>query len=347
MSANYLRIATEEAFAPPEMLTIYRKLIEEKRVDEPGFNAQFGFYLNSDSPRARHIIASLQDLGAGRLAHMDGAGIDKQVLSLTSPGVQVMDRETATSFASYANDYLAETVRSRPDRYAGIAAVAPQDPRAAAKEIERSVGKLGLKGLVINSHTFGEYLDDEKFWPIFEAAEAMNAPLYLHPNNPSKRMIGPFIERGLDGAVFGFSVETALHVLRIIVAGVFDRFPKLTLVIGHMGEALPFWLFRLDYMHHATVASGRYESVKPLRRKPSEYIRDNIYVTTSGMAWEPAVSFTQSVLGVDRVLYAMDYPYQYDPREVAAMDSLPLSAADKRKFFQSNAERVFNLGSSE
>ena len=346
MTANYLRIATEEAFAPPEMLELYRKLIEEKRVDEPGFNAQFGFYLNSDSPRARHIIASLQDLGAGRLAHMDRAGIDRQVLSLTSPGVQVMDRATAVSFATHANDYVAEAVRARPDRFSAIAAVAPQDPQAAAREIERCVSKLGLKGLVINSHTFGEYLDDEKFWPIFEAAEAMNAPLYLHPNNPPKRMIGPFLERGLDGAIYGFSVETALHVLRIIVAGVFDRFPKLTLVIGHMGEALPFWLFRLDYMHQATVASGRYASVRPLRRKPSEYIRQNVYVTSSGMAWEPALSFTQSVLGVDRVMYAMDYPYQYDPSEVASMDALDLSPDDKRRFFQSNAESVFGLASS-
>jgi 5-carboxyvanillate decarboxylase len=126
---------------------------------------------------------------------------------------------------------------------------------------------------------------------------------------------------------------------------VFDRFPKLQMIIGHMGEALPFWAYRLDYMHRATVASNRYPSVKPIQRKPSEYLRDNFYITNSGVAWEPAIKFTQSVVGVDRVLYAMDYPYQYAPEEVTMMDNMQMSAEDKKKFFQTNAEKVFGIAS--
>jgi 2,3-dihydroxybenzoate decarboxylase len=273
---------------------------------------------------------------------MDAAGIDKQVVSLTSPGVQIMDRETAVPFAAYANDYLAEGVRAHPGRYVGLTAIAPQDPHAAAKEIQRGA-KLGFKGVILNSHTHNEYFDDPKFWPILEAAEALRTPVYLHPNTPSKGLIAPLLEAGLDGAIYGFGVETGMHLLRIICSGAFDRFPDLKFVVGHLGEALPFWLFRLDYMHRASVAAARYERMKPLKRKISEYIRENVYVTTSGMPWPLAIQFCQSVLGMDRVLYAMDYPYQYDATEVAAQDALPISDTDKKKFFQTNAEAVFGL----
>jgi 2,3-dihydroxybenzoate decarboxylase len=139
-------------------------------------------------------------------------------------------------------------------------------------------------------------------------------------------------------------VETGLHALRIITAGVFDRFPKLQMVIGHMGEALPFWSYRLDYMHQATVRSQRYESIKPLRKRPSDYLRENFYITNSGVAWEPAIKFTQSIVGVDRVLYAMDYPYQYAAEEVQLLDRMDMSAEDKKKFFQTNAQKVFGIG---
>ena len=156
-------------------------------------------------------------------------------------------------------------------------------------------------------------------------------------------MFEPFHECGLDGAIYGFGVETGLHALRIITAGVFDRFPKLQMIIGHMGEALPFWSYRLDYMHQATVRSQRYESIKPLQKKPSDYLRENFYITNSGVAWEPAIKFTQSVVGVDRVLYAMDYPYQHALDEVSVMDNMQLSVEDKKRFFQSNAESLFKI----
>jgi 5-carboxyvanillate decarboxylase len=343
-SLPFHRIATEEAFAPPEVLNQYRQLIEREPHLDPGFTSLMGFYLGT-SPRAVQVMSRMTDLGEIRLRDMDETGIAKQILSLTSPGVQIFDAATAVSLAELSNDYLADAVHKYPDRFAGLAAIAPQNPPAAARELERSVRRLGLKGAIVNSHTRGEYLDDPKFWDLFEAAAALNVPIYLHPNTPSPAMIGPFLERGLDGAIFGFAVETALHMLRIVVAGVFDRFPQLQIVLGHLGEALPYWFFRIDFMHRAMVAANRYPSVKQLQRKPSEYLRENVYVTTSGMAWEPPILYAQSVLGIDRVLYAMDYPYQFVPEEVKVTDGLPISDSDKKKLYQTNAERVFSLAS--
>lgn len=342
---DYLRIATEEAFAPPELLARYRKLLADG-YDDPGFRSLWGFYSGA-SPRATALFERIQDLGERRLHDMDSTGIAKQILSLTAPGVQVFDAAEATALARSSNDQLADAIRKHPDRFSGLAAIAPQDPAAAAKELERGVRRLGLKGAIVNSHTRGEYLDDPKFWAIFEAAEALNVPVYIHPTTPPKSMIEPFLARGLDGAIFGFAVETGLHLLRIVVAGVFDRFPNLRIVSGHLGEALPYWLSRIDFMHGNMVVANRYPGVKKLERKPSDYIKENMYVTTSGMAWEPGILYCQSVLGVDRVLYAMDYPYQFVPEEVTLTDNLPIPDADKKKLFQTNAERVFALNAAE
>jgi len=340
--AGYLRIATEEAWAPAEMLKIWKEILAGPDPD-PGFVSLIGFYMSSQSARPRHIMSCLTDLGAQRLAHMDEAGIDRQIIALTSPGVQVMAAASATAFAKTCNDELADAVRAHPTRFSGMVAIAPHAPAQAAQEIERGVRRLGLTGVIVNSHTDGEYLSDQKFWDIFAAAEANDTPIYLHPNTPPRNMIGPFLECGLDGAIYGFGVETGLHALRLITAGVFDRFPKLQVIVGHMGEALPFWAYRLDYMHAATVRSQRYASMQPLQRKPSEYLRDNFYITNSGVAWEPAIRFTQQTLGVDRVMYAMDYPYQHAVDEVIALDAMAMSPADKKKFFQTNAEEAFRL----
>jgi len=344
---GHLRIATEEAWAPREMLALYRRALAENTVDDPGFKSLFGFYLNSPSPRATFIIDRLQELGEPRIRDMDATGVDKQLLLLTSPGVQIFDAATATSLAASSNDQLAEACRKYPDHYVGLAAVAPQNPKEAAKELERGVRKLGLKGAVINSHTLGEYLDDPKFWDIFAAAEALDVPIYIHPNTPSKGLIEPLLARGLDGAIFGFGVDTAMHLLGIITSGAFDRFPQLQIVVGHCGEALPFWLSRFDYMHAATVKSKRYAFMKPLKKKVSDYMRENIYVTNSGMAWAPVVQFCQQVLGMDRVMYAMDYPYQFVPEEVQEMERSSLTPAEQKMFYQTNAEKVFGLEASK
>jgi 5-carboxyvanillate decarboxylase len=339
----YRRIATEEAFLSADVRAGYRRLLEDASFQEPGFRSLWGFYSGSVSPRAQFIFDRLQDLGPQRIADMDAAGIDHQIIALTAPGVQVFDAATASALAMDANDQLAEACRRHPDRYTGMVAIAPHDPANAVKEMERGIRKLGFKAVIINSHTQGHYLDEPQFAPVLEAAEALGTPIYLHPQTPPPAMIKPYLDAGLDGAVFGFGAETGLHMLRIITGGVFDRHPKLQFIIGHAGEALPFWLYRLDYMHGATVRSQRYPFMKPLKNPVSHYLRNNVFVTNSGVAWQPAIEFCQKVLGVDRVLYAMDYPYQYAPEEVGICDAMTIPDADKKAFYQTNAERVFRL----
>lgn len=339
----YRRIATEEAWLPPEMAQMYLRAIDDKSIPDPGFQSLWGFFAGSQSERASTLFRRIQDIGDDRVAEMDRLGTDLQILSLTCPGVQPFDPATASALAASSNDQLAEAIRYHPNRLAGLAAAAPQDPKVAAKELERAVTKLGLKGLIINSHINGEYLDDPKFWDVLAAAEALDVPLYLHPNTPSPQMVQPFLPRCLDAAIYGFACETGLHALRMIVGGVFDRFPKLQVVLGHLGEALPYWLYRIDFMHAGIVRSDRNPGARPLERKPSEVLRQNFHYTTSGMCWKPAVMYVHQLMGPDRLMYAMDYPYQVVPEEVTAMDALPISTEHKKMFFQTNAERLFRL----
>lgn len=339
LAANgaYKRIATEEAWAPASLLATYQRMAAEGTFADPGFIALWR-RLGSRG----QLVERLANIGDARIADMDASGIDMQVLSLTSPGVQVFDAATAIALAADTNDQVAEAVRRYPTRFAALAAVAPQDPAAAARELERGVRTLGLKGAIVNSHTHGEMLDDPKYWEIFEAAEALGVPVYLHPQSPPPAMVGPYVERGLEGALWGFGAETGLHALAIIRSGAFDRFPKLRMVVGHLGEALPFWLYRLDYMNRTArpnIRNGAEKLQKPL----SGYLRENVYVTTSGMAWAPAIRFVQEVLGADRVLYAMDYPYQFEVSEVIATEQVSADVEQRRTLFQGNAERVFGL----
>lgn len=340
---TYRRIATEEGWMTPELAAMYRHAIADGSIPDPGFQSLWGFFAGSQSERAATLYRRIQDLDDERIRDMDALGIDLQLLMLTAPGVQCFDAATGTALARSCNDTLAATIRRHPTRLDGLAAVAPQDPQAAAKEAERAVRELGLRGVVINSHTQGEYLDDPKFWDIFAAIEALGVPLYIHPNTPSPQMIEPFLPRALDAAIYGFACETGLHILRMIVAGVFDRFPKLQVVLGHLGEGLPYWLYRIDFMHAGITRSNRSPGAKPLQRKPSEVLRQNFHYTTSGMCWEPPVMYVHGLMGADRLMYAMDYPYQVVAEEVAAMDALPMSPADKALFFAGNAERVFGL----
>jgi 2,3-dihydroxybenzoate decarboxylase len=335
----YKRIATEEAWLSKGVLDAYGKLLADGAVGEPGFKSMGGAIYGggNDSP----IVLALTNIGDVRISAMDELGIDMQLLSLTAPGVQVFDAETATALAIDSNDQLTEAIRKHPQRLAGLTAVAPQDPGRAAQEIDRGINSLGLNGVVINSHTKGEYLDDEKYWEIFEAAEAADAAIYIHPRTPSPAMLQPYVERELDMAILGFGAEVAFHIVAIITAGVFDRFPDLKIVIGHAGEGLPYWLYRIDYMQRGF--RERVRKVKKLDRLPSDYLKSNVFITSSGVAWEPAILFAQQVLGVSQVMYAMDYPYQARASEVAASDHFDMDEATKKAFFQTNAERVFHL----
>ncbi|MDK2755878.1 MAG: amidohydrolase family protein [Blastomonas fulva] len=341
---GYLRIATEEAFSTPELIAAFRDELAAPDVD-PGFQSLIGFYLDHPAERPQFIANALVDLGEQRIADMDIRGIDRQVLALTAPATNALrDPDRAVMVAQTANDRLADACRKYPDRFSGMAACAVQVPDVAAREIERCVSKLGFNAVVINSHILGEYLDNPKFSAVLEAAEALDVPIYIHPNTPPANMIGPMLESGLDGALFGFGVETGMHALRVITSGVLDRFPKLQIILGHMGEALPYWLYRLDFMHQAGVRAGRYECMKPLKKdKVSNYLRENFHFTNSGMAWEPAIKFAQQVIGEDRVLYAMDYPYQCPVEEVNYLDAMDMPIETKRKFFQTNAEKLFKL----
>jgi len=338
----YKRIATEEAWAPPEMVKLFREKLQDSSLNDPGFKSLWGFF-GGNAPRGQNLARRIQDLGEERLKDMDEAGIDIAVLSLTGPGVQVFDPATATSLARDMNDRLAEGIARHPDRFVGLASYSPLDAKNAAKELERAVTKLGMRGGIFNSHTMGTYVDDEKYWDVFEAAEALDVPIYLHPNSPSPQMIEPFLKRGLDAAVYGFACETGLHALRLMVAGIFDRFPKLQIILGHCGEALPFWMSRIDYMHGHISVTGRYKDVGPLKRRARDYIRENFLYTTSGMAWAPPILFCREVVGADRVMYAMDYPWQFEPSEIGILDNMDLDDAGKKQFFEDNARRVFRI----
>lgn len=342
---GYLRIATEEAWAPSEVMAEWKKMIEAGEGGT-GFQSLIGHYTTSDSSRATFVRDGLVSTDETRLGHMAESGVDHAILSLTSPGTQAFSATTAREMATLSNDQLAEICRNNPRHYSGMASVGLEDAGTAVKELQRAVEDLGLKGLMVNSHIKGHYLNEQQFWPILEACEALDVPLYLHPQTPNDDIISTFYEAGLDGSVFGFQVETSLHALKMITSGVFDRFPNLRMVLGHMGEGLPFWAYRLDYMHAGMVKSGRYPAIKKLERTITEYLQQNIWITSSGMPAPEPILFTRKVVGNDRVMYAMDYPYNYEPAEVEMQEALPFTLEEKKEFFQNIAMRVFNLDES-
>lgn len=340
---GYLRIATEEAYALPEMYELYRQQLRDGSNPDIGFNSLVGYFLSSEHPQPQKVVARLEEAGESRLADMDRAGIDHQVLGITAPGTQVLDVREGARIASRTNDRLAEVCAQHPTRFSALAAVSFEQPDAGAAELERAVRDLGLKGLMANSHIRGRYLDHPDFLPVLEKCVELDVPLYLHPSTPPNEMIGPLREAGLDGAVFGFGVETGFHLLRLITSGLFDRLPQLRVVVGHLGESLPFWLHRIDHMHGKQVAAARYDVIKPLEKKASEYFRSNIWITTSGMPAAEPILFVRRMVGADRVMYAMDYPYQYELAEVVEQDNLPLSLDEKKDFFENTARKVFDL----
>jgi 2,3-dihydroxybenzoate decarboxylase len=333
------RIAIEEAFVTQEIADQWKVILDAGAVGEPGFR-KMGETILADSPGTRLIHERLVDVGEGRIREMDETGVDLQVISLSAPGVQVFPGELAAGLAKDANDRLADAVRTHPTRFAGLAAVAPQRPDTAAREIERAKNELDLRGVIINSHTGGEYLDAEKYWPIFEAAESLRAPIYLHPRTPSPTMIEPYLDYGLYFAGWGFAVETSLHAMRLIMSGVFDRFPEVKIILGHMGEGLPFWLDRIDNRYLLQVKIG---AVGEMKKLPSEYFRDNFVITTAGMNYVAPLELSKEALGTDRILFAADYPYESTAAAVEFMDSVAISDEDRHKIYHGNAERLFDI----
>ena len=336
--APYKRIATEEAWTFPALVKAQTDYLAsgEARDDSLAMAGMF-----ASMPRLQEM---LQNLGDMRLAHMDEYGIDRQLLLLTSPGVQVVRPGDGTALAIEANDIAADACRRHPDRFSALAAFDPRDVAGSVREIERAVGTLGLNGAVLNSHFQGHYLDEASYWPILECLEAMDAALYIHPTAPYNA--AHYRDRGFFGALGGFPHDVWLHTMGLIFSGAFDRFPRLRLVIGHLGECLPLHLYRFDWMQSNADGVPGLRGGQPavtLKHPVSHYFRTNVWITTSGVGWEPAIRFCMDAMGPDRVLYAMDYPYQQSSDEVAVYGRMGLSDEHKLMLMQTNAEHVFRL----
>ena len=288
-------------------------------------------------------IKQLLEVGEGRLRDMDEAGIDMQVLSFSSPGVEAMDTASAKVMAKKTNDELAKIISKHPDRFAGFATIASHEPASAANEFERAVKELGLKGVKINSHVMGDYLDDTKYWVIFERAEKLGVPVYLHPRSPSPDMLKPYLKYPiLVSQVWGFAAETGLHAMRLICSGLFDKHPGLKVILGHLGEGLPFWLWRID--DHRWDSTDRPNPLAPkIRKKLSQYVKDNFFVTTSGNFWMPAFLCTYMALGADRIMFAVDSPIESAKEAIKLVETAPICDADKDKIFHTNAEKLLGL----
>ena len=317
----------------------------EEHVSTPLYDS-----MQTVTPRRRNSMADrkqrvghdvneeLLDVSNSRIAAMNEAGIDLQVLSLTMPGCQGLDAATAVKVARDANERMAAAASAHPGRFAAFAALPTPDIGAAVKELERTVKEQGFKGAMINGHTNGEFLDDRKYWPIFEAAQALDVPIYLHPRDPhpaAKVYFAGYEEVATAG--WGFTMDTVSHFLRLVFAGLFDAFPRLTMILGHLGEGLPFYLDRLE--DHTCLATKR----RGLKKTVAEVMHQNIVVTTSGNFSPPAFQCTRDVLGIDKIIFSVDWPYESNKLGVAFLNRLSLSPAEMELLAHGNAERVLKL----
>ena len=314
-------------------------------LEEHFVTAELAGYGASTSTIAQpHVWAEasrrLADLAEERLPAMDAAGVDVAVLSLNSPGIQAEpNAQVAVARAAEVNDLLAGLIAAHPTRYSGFAALPLQDGEAAAKELERAVKQLGLRGALVNAHTQGRYLDDPSLRVVWEHAEGLGVPLYLHPANGFDT---PHVLSGhpeLTGPMWSWGADTSTHALRLIFGGVFDDFPNAKLLLGHMGEGLPYALWRLDsrwgfHNHHG---------IELKRGKPSEYLRHNLYITTSGVCDAPPLLCALLALGADHILFGTDYPFEDMATATAFLAGAPLSQADRAKISHLNAEKLLRL----
>jgi 5-carboxyvanillate decarboxylase len=326
------RIAVEEHFSTEEHADQFRLILTKEYPVREVVEAEQQLHVEVRwlpaskyaGGNANTLSGKILEVGEQRIKEMEQDGIDMQVLSLVAPGVQVFDASMGTSLARRVNDQLYRIVQKYPEKFAGLAALAPQDPRGAADELERAVKELGMKGASINSHTRGEYLDDKKYWVIFERAERLGVPIYLHPRMPSPEMAKPYLTYP--------ALATAM-----ILSGLFDKHPGVKIILGHLGEALPFWLWRLDNRWL------RMPQGMMIQKRPSQYIKDNFFITTAGNFSVSAFLCAYLELGADRILFAVDYPLESNQEAVHFMEGLPISDGDKEKVCHLNAERLFKL----
>jgi predicted TIM-barrel fold metal-dependent hydrolase len=315
-----------------------KTIVLEEHYATPTFMAGPGRWLTARP----QLVEALLDLDAGRIAAMDDAGIDVAVLSLTPPGVEQLDAGEAVFLARHTNDELAAAVARHPDRLAGFATVPVSAPDAAAKELERAVSELGFRGAVINGHSQGRYLDDPFFEPILECAAALGIPLYLHPTFPPAAVVDACYRGFADEVTFalstvgwGWHIDTGTHLLRMILGGVFDRYPQLQLIVGHMGEAIPFMLPRFD----ATLGV----ELTGLRHPVSSYLRENVHYTFANFNDLPTFANLIAQIGVGRVAFSTDHPFGSMRVARDFLDSLDLTDADRARISHLNAEELLGL----
>ncbi len=316
--------------------------LEEHFITESFLKAT-GAHGKTPPPQLAALRPKLLDLGEGRIAAMDEAGIDVQVLSLAAMEFDALDGSTATSLAADINDELAAAVREYPTRLAGFALLGMKEPAKAAAELERCITKLGFAGVMIDGMCGGLFYDDPRFLPVFETAERLGVPVYLHPA-PPPHVVEEAYFSGLPGGLgqllsiagWGWHAETALHTLRLIVSGLFDRLPHLELIIGHMGEMLPMALAR---------SSGMLSGPAHLRQTVAEYFQTNIHLTTSGYFTQPPFKLTLQVVGIERMMFSVDYPFSPNTpgREFLEAAAQTLGAGEMAMLAHGNAERVLKL----
>ncbi|HTK06416.1 MAG TPA: amidohydrolase family protein [Ktedonobacteraceae bacterium] len=316
-----------------------QKITLEEHILPPGFEVPAGLKAMTTPEYVAQWTTHLKDIEHVRLPGMDRNEIALQVLSLFLGLEWETDTAAAIRYARQANDSIAEIVRQYPTRFAGFAMLPLQDPHEAALELERAVKQLGFKGALVNGHVNGEMIDEQKFWVVWERAEALGVPIYLHPGRVLVGQVNKIYQGypELIGATWNWGCETGTYALRLIFSGLFDRFPRLTVILGHMGEMLPFVLWRLD--SRAKISAGS----RNLSLLPSEYIKRNIMITTSGQfAPEPLICAI-STLGADRILFSVDYPFESTEEATQFIETAPISEADKKKICFSNAQRLLGL----
>jgi predicted TIM-barrel fold metal-dependent hydrolase len=294
----------------------------------------------------------LTDIGPGRIRRMDAAGIDVQVLSHIDPGVQNLETDKAISFSKEINDLLGEAISKYPTRFAGFATLPTQSPGAAADELERTVKQYGFKGAMINGHTQGRYLDDPSFSVLLERAQALNVPIYIHPTDPPGD-IKEMYYKGSDILTtgWGWQVETGTHVLRLMVSGVFDRYPRLKIIIGHMGESIPYNLIRInkalslgEWLIASQTKDAGSSSQKGMQKSVYYYMHENVFITTSGVFDQAALTCAIAEIGIDNILFSADDPFADIMEAKDFLKNANLSSQDKEKLAHQNAERLLIIG---
>ena len=332
------KIDFEAHFYTREYLQALRKNLGYPRFvydDENEKSGKLSYFADLVQPFSEPLLSSLLDMSEERLKVMDSLGVDVQIVSLSAPGIEQLASPVGAALAQKTNDALYEVIRRYPSRFMGYAALSPKDPEAAADELERAVKDLKFVGWNTHSNYGDSYLDEKRYWPILERAESLGIPIYIHPTVPAIPQARAY-GFALGGAPFGFGMETALCMMRLIFSGAFDRFPGLKVILGHLGETLPFLMRRIDWAYLRPLPPA----FRTLPKSPSEYLKNHVFVTTSGNYYKPAFMCTLEAFGIDKILLGTDYPYD-DPRECHDfVKMLPLPEGDKEKIYCHNAKKL-------